>query len=112
MNQDYRVAIYSRPQDPQVLRDVLVRELGIHPTDAMIHAHAAPGLLPDSLSQDKAAKVAEAISALGPRAEAVPAAEIFHFPRHEVVHHAQCLDEGLEILEWHGAEVVLAPWQQ
>lgn len=110
MHDEYRVAIYQRPGDPQAVRDVLVRELGIHPTDAMIHVHAAPGLLADKLPRDKAVAVAAAVSALGVQADAVPASQLFLFPHHDVVHHVECLEAGLEILEWHGAEVVLVPW--
>lgn len=82
----------------------------MHPTDAMIRAHSAPGILPDQLSDDEAAHWVQAIGELGLHSEAVPAAEVPDFGHGEAVHHARLLEAGLEIIEIHGQEEQVVPW--
>ena len=75
----HRVVIFAAPDDPYALREVLVNNLAMHPTDAMIRAHAAPGILPDRLSAEEAAQWVAAIGQLGLHAEAIPAVDIPDF---------------------------------
>jgi type II secretory ATPase GspE/PulE/Tfp pilus assembly ATPase PilB-like protein len=108
----YRVIIFAAPDDPYALREVLVNALAMHPTDAMIRAHAAPGILPDQLTEEEAARWVATIAQSGVHAEAIPAAEVPDFGHTEAVHHARCLDEGLEVIEIHGEEEQLIPWPE
>ena len=107
----HRVVIFAAPDDPYALQEVLVKNLAMHPTDAMIRAHAAPGILPDRVSAEEAARWVVAIGQLGLHAEAIPAADIPDFGHAEVVHHVRCLDEGLEIVELHGQAEQIVRWQ-
>lgn len=82
----------------------------MHPTDGLIHARRAPGILPDLLSQEAAEGLAKAVTEAGLHAEAVPQREVPDFEHSEVVHHARCLDEGFAISELHGMEEIVIPW--
>jgi len=106
----YRVVIFAAADDPQVVRDRLVEELGMHPTDAMIHAQRAPGILPELLSREAADHLASAINRAGVHAEAVPQREIPDFEHAEAVHHVRSKEDGLEIMELHGGTESLIAW--
>ena len=40
-----RLAVFAKPEDVHELADILVEELGLHPTDAMHEAHSVPCVL-------------------------------------------------------------------
>src|SRR5262245_20391962 len=104
------VVVFAAPDDSQELADVLVRVLGLHPTDALVQARTAPGPLTDDLARDAADRLATEISQIGVCAEAVPAALVPQFKNPVVVHHARCLDTGLEILGLNAEEQMLVTW--
>lgn len=106
----YRVAVFAAPDDVHELSQILEDVLGMHATDAAIHARSAPGILPDHLAAERAAELASAINTIGIHAEAIPAGSIPEFQHVEAVHHVRCLDSGLEILELTGAEQCVVPW--
>jgi hypothetical protein len=108
----YRVVIYAAPDDACTLRDLLVARLNMHPTDAMIQAQRAPGILPAPLTQDVAQQIAAVVNDSGLHAEAVPEREIPAFEHAEAVHHARCVDNGFEIIELHGQAEVTVPWSE
>jgi hypothetical protein len=109
-NPPFCVVVYAAPDDPQELGDVLARVLGLHPTDALVQARTAPGPLVDDLPRDTAERLAADISQIGVRAEAVPAADVPQFKNVVVVHHARCLDSGLEVLGLNAEEQMLIAW--
>lgn len=106
----FRVMVCSKPDDPKELRDILVRVLGLHPTDAQVHAHAAPGLLRDVVSRSVADELASAINGLGIHAVVVPQADVPQLLHTELVHHLRLLDEGLELIDLHGQPEGVVPW--
>ncbi|MFN0056764.1 MAG: hypothetical protein ACKV0T_31860 [Planctomycetales bacterium] len=106
----YRVAVFATPDDVADLSEVLSEVLGLHATDAMIHARAAPGILPDRLSREQSERLAQAISDSGLQAAAIPVGEIPTFDHVPMVHHARCAPAGLEILELHGRPQGAIPW--
>lgn len=106
----YRVAVYAAPDDYEELGEALRSVLGMHATDAMVHARSAPGVLAISLERAPAEELARAIQTLGLRTEVVSEADLPSLEHTPVVHHVRCLDEGLEILELHGHEAALLPW--
>lgn len=108
----YRVVIFAAPDDPFVLRDLLVARLNMHPTDAMLHAQRAPGILPAPLTQDVAERFAAVVNDSGLHSEAVPERAIPDFKHAEAVHHARCIDTGFEIIELHGQEKIAVPWSE
>jgi hypothetical protein len=107
---DFRVAVFAAPAEPQELGQVLSEVLGMHPTNAAVHARSAPGLLPDCLSREEAERLAAAIERTGLHAAALPASEVPDLTHSEVVHHARCLDVVLQILELHGQVEAGIPW--
>jgi hypothetical protein len=109
---DYRVVVFATPDDPQELGKLLADRLHLHPTDAQVHAHAVPGVLPDHLSQADAGKLAAAITGFGVNAASIADADIPHFEHAEVLHHVRCLDNGLEVIELHGEPEFLLAWDE
>jgi hypothetical protein len=109
-NSKFRVVVYAAPDDPQELGEALVRVLGLHATDALVLARTAPGPLGDELPRDAAERLAAEISQIGVRAEAIPAGDVPEFKSVLVVHHARCLDTGLEVLGLNAEEKMLIPW--
>src|SRR5205823_3237474 len=94
----FRVVVYAAPDDPQELGEVLARVLGLHVTDALVRARTLPGALADELPRETAERLAGEISQIGVRAEPVPAGDVPEFGNAVVVHHARCLEGGLEVL--------------
>ncbi len=107
---DYRVAVFSRGSDPDAMAAALGESLGLNQVDARIHAAHVPGILPDRLDHDQAVAVASAVQKTGVTAAAIAHSEIPAMDHPEVVHHAACLDEGLEILGMTGARSGLISW--
>lgn len=106
----YRVVVFAAPDDPRELSQVLELALGMHATDALVHARAAPGVLTLGLSREQAERTAAGIVAVGVGAEVVADSELPPLARATVVHHAACLETGLEIIELHGREAALINW--
>lgn len=104
------VAVFAAPHDFQELRDVFRSVLGMHPTDAMIQARSTPGILAIPLDRDQAERLAQATRAIGLPTEVVADAELPSLEHAPVVHHVRCIDEGFDILELHGHEAALIPW--
>jgi hypothetical protein len=107
---DSRVVVYAAPDDPADLGEVLTRVLGLHPTDALLHARYAPGLFPDLLTAETARRLAESISAMGVLAAVIPDTEVPDLDEGEIVHHLRCAAHGLEVLELHGRTEHVIPW--
>ena len=110
MSDVYRVAIFSAPANFHAVRDVLVASLGLTTIDAMIDARLAPGVLRDRLPRDRAERLVEALAAIGLTAEALPSDQLPEMTRFEAVHHARRSDEGIAIIEYHGAQERVVPW--
>ncbi len=107
---EYRVAIYSRIDNPYELSDVLQRELKLHPSDALIWAHHLPGILNKTFSAEQARALVAALDEIGIRGSVIPAVDIPDLHRATVVHHACCTEKGLEIVQLHSDEDILVPW--
>jgi hypothetical protein len=106
----YRVIVYAAPDEAEELGDVLESVLGLHATDALIVARTAPGPLGDELTRDVADRLASEISQIGVRADVMPASEVPEFRNIVVVHHARCLDGGLDVLGLNAEEKMLIAW--
>ncbi len=106
----FRVVVYAAPDDLHELAGILSRALGTHATDALVRARTIPGALGDELPRETAERLAAEISQIGVRAEAVPAGEVPEFNNIMVVHHARCLEAGLDVLGLNAQEQMLVPW--
>jgi hypothetical protein len=104
------VAVFAAPHNLQELRDVLQSVLGMHPIDAMIQARTAPGILAIPLDRDKAEQLAQATRAIGLPTEVVSDADLESLEHAPVIHHVRCIEGGFDILELHGHEAALVPW--
>jgi len=108
----FQVVVFATPDDPHDLAEVLTEVLGIHLTDAMLHARRAPGILPDRMSREQADRLAAAVDELGLHAESVSAEEIPDFGHGEAVHHVQCPEAGLDIFGLRGGLDDCVPWDE
>jgi hypothetical protein len=109
-NSKFRVIVFAAPDDTQALADVIAEVLGLHRTDAMVRARMVPGPLIDELPREAAERLAGEISRIGIRAEALPAENVPEFENIVVVHHARCLETGLDVLGLNAEEQMLVPW--
>lgn len=106
----YRVVVFARPDDPVELADVLHRMLGVHPTDALVHARTAPGVLPETLAGAQAEVLVAEIAQIGLSAQALPASEVPELEDAIVVHRADCGAAGLDVHGLHDGEHFIIPW--
>ena len=106
----YRVAIFSRSSDPDAIAGALVGSLGLNRIDAKIHAAQVPGVLPDRLTREQAESLVAAIKATGVTAIAVAQSDIPQLNHPETIHHAACLDDGLEIIGLSGSRSGFVAW--
>jgi hypothetical protein len=106
------LVVFAAPDDPEELADALVETLGLHPTDALVQARRAPGVLPVAVSRKLAEKAAHAIAAIGLRAQALEVEQVPSLHHAVRVHHLRCLDIGLEIIELHGQPARFMPWNE
>jgi hypothetical protein len=107
---DYRVAVFATPWDRDELGKLLERQLQLHPTDANIHAHSVPGLLPDRLPREAAETLASAIGSLGLTCHVFHQKEIPDLDDAVAVHHARCTDAGFEVFDYKGESERVVPW--
>jgi hypothetical protein len=111
-NEVFHVVVVAVHENLHELGKVLTQVLGMHPTDAIILARSAPGILPDRLPRDQAERLAAAIRKIGISAEVAAADEIPEFEQGEIVHHCKVAESGLEIIESHGAVETCVPWDE
>lgn len=98
----HRVVVFSVPDDPHQLRDVVALELGISKPDAQIQVHSLPGVLPATLPKHQAAVLAQAIRELGVNATSIPSDQVPAFKRIQSVRHLRCIDDEMQILGLRG----------
>lgn len=106
----YRVAVFSQLADPRELSQVFQDVLQLHPTDALVRSRHVPGILTETFSEEQARTLTAAISQLGIRSSAIRAAEIPDLHHATAVHHAQCVEPGLQLIGLHGQPETLVPW--
>ena len=106
----FRVAIFSRSSDPDAMVAALVDSLELNRIDAKIHVAHIPGVLPDRLTREQAEFVVSAVKETGVAAAAVAQSEIPQLNHPETIHHAACLDDGLEIIGLTGSRSGFVSW--
>jgi len=107
---DFRVVVFATADDPHQFRDLLVQQLSMHPTDAMILVHSTPGILPEHLDGEQAEQLVAAIEEMGIAAEVISTADIPDFTRAPQVHNVHLADDGLSILGPSGEQSALIRW--
>jgi hypothetical protein len=106
------VAIFGEPTSPHAVAELLADVAGLSPTDALIHARYAPGVLPDRLEPSQADLLVQRLVGIGLSAETIDPASLLDFHAPHIVHHARILDAGLELFTERGAADGLIPWDR
>lgn len=109
---DCLVVVYAIPEDPQDLAHVLTEVLDMHPTDAIVHARHAPGILPDPLTREQADRLVAAIEKIGIAANVTTSDQIPDFNHRQIVHHCQWSDTALEIIGTQATAEIRIPWNE
>lgn len=109
---DYRVAVFSHPENVHVLGDILSAVLHEGRTDALIQARHVPGVLPMPVTAAQAEQIVARLGVDGVQAAAVRQETLPDLDAAVVVHHARCLPEGWEIVDLRGARQELIPWER
>lgn len=109
---EYRVAVFSKPGDMHLIAEILCDTLHLHPTDAAIQAHYAPGVLPQVMTEIQAQEAVRRIVGLGVQAAVVRAAELPDMSQAITVHHARFQPNGWEIVDYRGDVAEIIPWSQ
>lgn len=106
----WRVVVFGRPDDFQEVADLLSRSCGLNHIDALQHARAAPGLLPDALPRPVAERLVMSLGELGLSATAVPQSAVPDLEAAQHIHHVRCSDIGLQALDLRGDVAETIRW--
>jgi len=105
----YRVAVFAVPEDADELLRAISAQLGLNPIDARVRLRHLPGILPDTVSDNVAKSLGEAINRLGVDAEVLAATEIPSVTGPHTVHHVRVTDDGLELVVDGSSELIAWP---
>ncbi len=108
----HRLVVYPEDANPQLVRDALTVELGLHPTDAMRLAAHVPGVIPVPLSEPSARSLVLMLEHAGIDAEAWRADELPDLSEPRDVHRVQLTPQGLEAIGPRGEPAHWLPWPQ
>lgn len=106
----HRVAVFGTIRDPHPLAEILCEVLHEQRTDAVIHAHHAPGVLRPLMTAAQAEQIVSLLHGLGVQARAVTVAELPDFYDATIVHHARLTDSGVDIVDYRGDVTERIPW--
>lgn len=106
----FRVAVFGHVNDSQDIAELLAHTLGLNTVDARIHTRHIPGLLPDRLDEWRAAGLVEVLFEHGLSAAAFNEHDIPSLDHPQVVHHAACHENGLQVYGLVGVESGLVCW--
>lgn len=107
---DHRVVVFAHVNDPHVLAELLIRVIGEHPLDAMLHARRTPAVLPVAMTADQASELVRLLGGLGLRAASIPISSLPDLENPVIVHQARFQDQGFEVLDLYGEPAELVPW--
>jgi hypothetical protein len=108
----YRLVVFEPIAEPQPVRDVLCRVLGVHPTDAMQWIARLPGTWPKTLDEPEVRRLLDELYNLGIPAEAWRADLFPELSPARTVHRAACLNEGFRAEGLHGEPTHWVPWDR
>ena len=109
-SEKFRLVVFGHMEDPDELRQILIESAGVHPDDAVTAVHTLPGIVPLRLSKDIARSVADEVNRRGIRAIWLPETELPRLDHAEIIHHAGCQQQGLEMFDLHGTRTRVVPW--
>lgn len=106
----YRVVIFAKPDDPEELVELLMQTLDQNRVDARIQTRQVPGLLPEQLEQWQAMALVEVLFEHGISAASFVSSEVPSLAHPNVIRHAACREDGLEIFGLDGRVVDRVRW--
>ncbi len=108
----YRLVIFEPIAEPQEVRDLFCRVIGIHPTDAMQWLARAPGAWPKPLEEAEVRQLLDGLFDLKIAAEAWRSDLFPELGPARTVHRAACLAEGFRTEGLRGEPTHWVPWDR
>ncbi len=99
--EDHRVIVFAVPDELEPLEELIVETTGVDCATARLAARSLPGLIPQAISQHKAAAMAAAIRGFGVNAFAIPTSEIPNLSKAKQSHHVRVNADNLEVMDLH-----------
>jgi hypothetical protein len=93
----YRLVIFEAIEEPQLLRDLVCRVTGMHPTDVVQWLARAPGTWPQPLAEPAVRELLNGLYEAEIAAEAWRTDQFPDLSPARSIHRAACLNEGLRI---------------
>jgi len=106
----YRLVIFEAIDEPQELRDLFCRVMGMHPTDVVQWLARAPGTWPQPLEEPTVRQLLDGLYEAQIAAEAWRTDQFPDLSPPRTVHRCACLDEGLRIEGLRGEPTHWVPW--
>lgn len=108
----YRLVLFTSPDDPTAVRDLLCKVTGIHPTDAMRWVARSPGIWPRPLSAEEARALLDGLYQLEVPAEAHRADLLPKLAPPRTIHRCACLPDGFRADGLRGEPTHYVPWDK
>jgi hypothetical protein len=108
----YRLVVFTAPEDPQAVRDLMVGVTGIHPTDAMQWVARTPGVWPRPLAEGEVRELLDGLYDLGVPAEAWRIDLLPDLSPPRTIHDAACLPEGFRVKGLRGEPTHWVTWDK
>jgi hypothetical protein len=108
----YRLVIFDPIEDPQLLRDVVCRVTGMHPTDAVQWLARAPGTWPQPLGEREVRELLDGLYEAEIAAEAWRTDQFPELNPARTIHRAACLPDGFRIEGLRGEPTHWVPWDR
>jgi hypothetical protein len=108
----YRLVIFDTIEDPQVIRDLVCRVTGMHPTDVVQWLARAPGAWPRPLAEPEVRQLLDGLYEAEIAAEAWRTDQFPELSPARTIHRAACLNEGFRIEGLRGEPTHWVPWDR
>jgi hypothetical protein len=108
----YRLVIFDSIENPQLLRDLVCRVTGMHPTDAVQWLARAPGTWPQPLGEREVREILDGLYEAEIAAEAWRTDQFPDLSPARTIHRAACLPAGFRIDGLRGEPTHWVPWDR
>lgn len=108
----YRLVVFEAVEQPEEVRNLFCRVVGIHPTDATQWIARVPGVWPHALSEKVTRELLDGLYVLGVPAEAWRTDVFPELAPPRTIHSAACLPEGFRVKGLRGEPTHWVPWNK